>query len=250
MADEHTSNERGREGRGGRVPHGPRERRLRLLRRARGRGRARRPRRRRAAGHGLGVRLRHHRDHRGAALRRRRRGVARRPRAWTWRRASPSPRGRPARTSPPWASSSRGSPSADSRATTASWRSGAASRATWGAWPRRSTCAACASCRSQRRSSRWSTPRRRQDRRRPACGQEPRRRLLAARGRRGDVRCLATVSPELFRDSCGEVIKHAVLADAALLDELTRAPLTAAAADEARLVRVVARKRRDQAATS
>ena len=56
-----------------------------------------------------------------------------------------------------------------------------------------------------------------------------------------DVRCLATVSPELFRDSCGEVIKHAVLADAALLDELTRAPLTAAAADEARLVRVVAR---------
>ena len=36
-----------------------------------------------------------------------------------------------------------------------------------------------------------------------------------------DVTTLGTVEPELLRDSCGEVIKHAVLADAALLDELT-----------------------------
>lgn len=56
-----------------------------------------------------------------------------------------------------------------------------------------------------------------------------------------DVRCLSTVSPELFRDSCGEVVKHAVLADARMLDDLTRAPLTAPGVDEARLVDVVAR---------
>lgn len=56
-----------------------------------------------------------------------------------------------------------------------------------------------------------------------------------------DVRCLASVSRELFRDSCGEVIKHAVLADAALLDELTERPLTADQLDEARLADVVAR---------
>lgn len=56
-----------------------------------------------------------------------------------------------------------------------------------------------------------------------------------------DVRCLASVSPELFRDSCGEVIKHAVLADAALLDELTARPITADQLDEARLTDVVAR---------
>ena len=56
-----------------------------------------------------------------------------------------------------------------------------------------------------------------------------------------DVRCLSTVSPELFRDSCGEVVKHAVLADARMLDDLPRAPLTAPGVGEARLVDVVAR---------
>lgn len=56
-----------------------------------------------------------------------------------------------------------------------------------------------------------------------------------------DVRCLSTVSPELFRDSCGEVVKHAVLADARMLDDLTRSPLTAPGVGEARLVDVVAR---------
>ena len=54
-----------------------------------------------------------------------------------------------------------------------------------------------------------------------------------------DVRCLASVDEALFRDSCGEVVKHAVLADPAMLDELLARPL--AAGDEARLVRVVAR---------
>ncbi|MBM6774078.1 3-dehydroquinate synthase [Olsenella profusa] len=56
-----------------------------------------------------------------------------------------------------------------------------------------------------------------------------------------DVRTLATVPDELFRDSCGEVVKHAVLADAALLDRLTERPLTKLRHDEASLVDVVAR---------
>lgn len=56
-----------------------------------------------------------------------------------------------------------------------------------------------------------------------------------------DVRCLETVPHELLTDSCGEVVKHAVLADAALLDELTDAPLNAPGTDERRLVEVVAR---------
>lgn len=56
-----------------------------------------------------------------------------------------------------------------------------------------------------------------------------------------DVDCLGTLSHELLTDSCGEVIKHGVLADPALLADLRAHPLNAAgyAADE--LVRVVAR---------
>ena len=56
-----------------------------------------------------------------------------------------------------------------------------------------------------------------------------------------DVRCLSTVPPELFRDSCGEVIKHGVLADPDLLSELEARPLTEPGRPEADLVRVVAR---------
>ncbi len=56
-----------------------------------------------------------------------------------------------------------------------------------------------------------------------------------------DVACLHTLSPELFADSCGEVIKHAVLADPALLDELERHPLTARDRDDESVARVVAR---------
>ena len=55
-----------------------------------------------------------------------------------------------------------------------------------------------------------------------------------------DVDALATVPPELFRDSCGEVVKHAVLADADLLDTLTAHPLTESRG-AATLVDVVAR---------
>lgn len=55
-----------------------------------------------------------------------------------------------------------------------------------------------------------------------------------------DVLTLATVPDELFRDSCGEVIKHAVLADATLLDELETCPLSVGDEPE-RLSSVVAR---------
>lgn len=56
-----------------------------------------------------------------------------------------------------------------------------------------------------------------------------------------DVRCLATVPRELLRDSVGEVVKHAVLADPGLLDELALRPLVSERLDEGRLVDVVAR---------
>ena len=56
-----------------------------------------------------------------------------------------------------------------------------------------------------------------------------------------DVRCLSTLSPRLFADSCGEVIKHAVLADAGLLRRLCERPLTSSDLTEPELARVVAR---------
>lgn len=39
------------------------------------------------------------------------------------------------------------------------------------------------------------------------------------------LECLSTISPELLTDSCGEVIKHAVLADPALFTELEATPI-------------------------
>jgi 3-dehydroquinate synthase len=56
-----------------------------------------------------------------------------------------------------------------------------------------------------------------------------------------DVDCLDTLSPELLRDSCGEVIKHGVIADEALFDEVGRRPLSSAGYPKDELVRVVAR---------
>ncbi|MDO4436748.1 MAG: 3-dehydroquinate synthase [Coriobacteriaceae bacterium] len=41
-----------------------------------------------------------------------------------------------------------------------------------------------------------------------------------------DIGCLGTLSDEQFADGCGEVIKHAMIADADLFDELERTPLT------------------------
>lgn len=41
-----------------------------------------------------------------------------------------------------------------------------------------------------------------------------------------DIGCLATLTPEQFADGCGEVIKHAVIADPELFSELEKTPLT------------------------
>ena len=54
-----------------------------------------------------------------------------------------------------------------------------------------------------------------------------------------DVSTLSTIPGDLFRDSCGEVVKHAVLADPALLAELERNPLITSDVDS--LASVVAR---------
>ena len=56
-----------------------------------------------------------------------------------------------------------------------------------------------------------------------------------------DVRCLSTLSHGLFTDSIGEVVKHAVLADPALLAELTKHPMNGEGYPEERLVEIVAR---------
>ncbi|MGI6755377.1 MAG: 3-dehydroquinate synthase [Atopobiaceae bacterium] len=55
-----------------------------------------------------------------------------------------------------------------------------------------------------------------------------------------DIDCLSTLSPELFRDSCGEVIKHGVLADEKLFDELSRRPLTQVGYTNERLADIIA----------
>lgn len=56
-----------------------------------------------------------------------------------------------------------------------------------------------------------------------------------------DVECLHSLSPELLTDSCGEVIKHGVLADELLFDELCATPLNSPAHGDGELARIVAR---------
>ncbi|MCI6845326.1 MAG: 3-dehydroquinate synthase [Coriobacteriaceae bacterium] len=56
-----------------------------------------------------------------------------------------------------------------------------------------------------------------------------------------DVDCLATVSPDLLRDSCGEMIKHGVLADERLFERLREAPVCSPGFDPAGLVGIIAR---------
>lgn len=56
-----------------------------------------------------------------------------------------------------------------------------------------------------------------------------------------DVLALDTLPDGTFADACGEVIKHAVLADPKLLDELGRDPLTARRHDSEALVATIAR---------
>ena len=56
-----------------------------------------------------------------------------------------------------------------------------------------------------------------------------------------DTRCLNTISHDLLTDSCGEVIKHGVLADPELFEKLEHAPLNSPDYDEGELARVIAR---------
>ena len=56
-----------------------------------------------------------------------------------------------------------------------------------------------------------------------------------------DPRCLATIDHDLLTDSCGEVIKHGVLADPALFAELERAPINSGNYPEDDLAAVIAR---------
>ena len=56
-----------------------------------------------------------------------------------------------------------------------------------------------------------------------------------------DPRCLSTIDHALLTDSCGEVIKHGVLADSDLFAELERAPINAPGYDEDALAAVIAR---------
>lgn len=56
-----------------------------------------------------------------------------------------------------------------------------------------------------------------------------------------DVDCLGSLSHDLLTDSCGEVIKHGVIADRALFDDISSSPINAGELDLDRLERVVAR---------
>lgn len=56
-----------------------------------------------------------------------------------------------------------------------------------------------------------------------------------------DVDCLRTVPPDLLRDSCGEVVKHALLADAAMLEGLRRDPVVGGSRNASQLADLVAR---------
>lgn len=56
-----------------------------------------------------------------------------------------------------------------------------------------------------------------------------------------DVNVLKTISAELFCDSTGEVIKHAVLADQALFNQLMRTPLLTADYNTQELIDIIAR---------
>ena len=56
-----------------------------------------------------------------------------------------------------------------------------------------------------------------------------------------DVDCLETLSREQLTDSCGEVVKHAVLADPQLFEELSTTPANVLPLDRGRMERIVTR---------
>ena len=55
-----------------------------------------------------------------------------------------------------------------------------------------------------------------------------------------DVACLHSIAPELYTDSIGEVVKHAVLADPAMLGELTERPMNGEGYPDEKVAAVVA----------
>ncbi|WP_322151863.1 3-dehydroquinate synthase [Paratractidigestivibacter sp.] len=56
-----------------------------------------------------------------------------------------------------------------------------------------------------------------------------------------DVECLHTISPELYTDSIGEVVKHAVLADPQMLADLTDHPMNGTGYPDELVTRIVAK---------
>ena len=56
-----------------------------------------------------------------------------------------------------------------------------------------------------------------------------------------DVECLHSISRELYTDSIGEVVKHAVLADPAMLEELTERPMNGTGYPDELVASIVAR---------
>lgn len=56
-----------------------------------------------------------------------------------------------------------------------------------------------------------------------------------------DMACLHTLSHELFTDSCGEIVKHGVLCDPELFEDICTRPVNADDTDDERLARIVAR---------
>ena len=56
-----------------------------------------------------------------------------------------------------------------------------------------------------------------------------------------DLDCLGTISPDLFTDSCGEVIKYGVMCDRKLFDDLEASPINKGELDYERLEEVVSR---------
>ncbi|MBR3224326.1 MAG: 3-dehydroquinate synthase [Atopobiaceae bacterium] len=55
-----------------------------------------------------------------------------------------------------------------------------------------------------------------------------------------DVECLHTLSHELLTDSCGEIVKHGVLADPALFEHIVACPVNAPSTDDAQMASIVA----------
>ncbi len=56
-----------------------------------------------------------------------------------------------------------------------------------------------------------------------------------------DVECLHSIAPELYTDSIGEVVKHAVLADPQMLAELTARPMNGEGYPDEPVARIVAK---------